>query len=327
MKRFPAGLSKKRMFFSFIVSDFADDFGSTQGGANLGAASMDFHGIWIDFWALPRGLPRGLGGHDLAYDGIRIFDFDAELRRKWIETSREEFQPQTTLSEHAEHIEPAENLKPGFDPLHTEPPSDQLLCLDNGLFFGPIMFPEAYNQPVPLEPYAPGEGLSWIDVGQYIYFNDRVESVADQYLMEIFNVDLVEEIPVFISIHLRRGDFQEFTGLTPLEKYQMALERVVKSLQIRIENDNWRGPGKDAFARYYDKKGGLLNAADYKIVITTDEPSGSEFIRDVKALGWKVLDHQVMETDSSYGPWYSTILDAAILARGKQLQNCAFEYC
>ncbi|KAL8286438.1 hypothetical protein RQP46_004455 [Phenoliferia psychrophenolica] len=53
------------------------------------------------------------------------------------------------------------------------------------------------------------------------------------------------------ALHLRRQDFKEFTGLTPLEKYQSAVARVVKNIQLRLDNpDGWRSPGKENFRRF-----------------------------------------------------------------------------
>ena len=56
------------------------------GGANRAADSMSVHSIGVDFWALPKDMARGLGGNDLSYDAIRLFDFNVWARRMWVET-------------------------------------------------------------------------------------------------------------------------------------------------------------------------------------------------------------------------------------------------
>ena len=56
------------------------------GGANRAADSMSVHSVGVDFWALPRDMARGLGGNDLSYDSIRLFDFNVWARRMWVET-------------------------------------------------------------------------------------------------------------------------------------------------------------------------------------------------------------------------------------------------
>lgn len=54
-----------------------------------------------------------------------------------------------------------------------------------------------------------------------------------------------------------------------------------------------------------------------QVLTTTDEPTGSPFIDEVRALGWHVLDHGALNTTEERGGWWPTILDSAILARGQ----------
>lgn len=102
-------------------------------------------------------------------------------------------------------------IKGGFSPLTTPPPSDQLMCLDNTLFLGPVMFEPAFTPAIPDEAGVAGEGLSWIAVGQHLRFATEVEEVVDEYLLNLFSVEQVVDIPPFITIHLRRTDFVSFT--------------------------------------------------------------------------------------------------------------------
>ncbi|BGP42713.1 hypothetical protein JCM10449v2_006725 [Rhodotorula kratochvilovae] len=284
------------------------------GFANLEAWSFDVHDIWIDHWPLPP-LARGLGGFDVAFDALRLFDFDVGAKQRWIERVQRESLPQKAPANATEPFkgDKAKNVKNGFDPAHAAPPDDQVMCFDNTLFLGPVMFPELAITARPLEHTVPGEGLSWINVGQYLRFNERVESLADEYLMRLFDVSTPEKVPPFITIHLRRGDFKEFTGLTALDKYVAALERVRTALQARLDDpDGWTGPGRSAFRRF-----GRLKAQDYAVVTTTDERGDTPFVQSVRKLGWKVLDHDAFETKEKLGGWWPTMLDGAILARGR----------
>lgn len=87
-------------------------------------------------------------------------------------------------------------------------------------------------------------------------------------------------------------------------------------MQDRLDNlDQWRGPGKANWeAADFDK---TLPIKKYQIVATTDEPAGSEFIEHVRDLGWYVLSHEELLTTEVLGGWWPTILDSAILARGR----------
>lgn len=286
---------------------------ATVGGVNGDTWGFDLHDIDVHFWPLPPGLARGLGGFDIAYDALRMFDFDINGKNLWAEKVRKELLPQ--MGEHpqpiSDHAARLANVKSGFAPEKAVAHNDQVMCFDNTLFMGPVMFHETYEGDVPRAPGVPGEGLSWIAVGQHLRFNKHVEDLADQYLMKLFDVSAAAQIPPFITIHLRRGDFKDFTGYTSLDKYVEALARLRKSLQQRLEDPyGWTGPGRANFRTHG------LRADQYTVVTTTDEPKGSPFIQEVKALGWKVLDHEAEETKERLGGWYPTMLDGAILARG-----------
>lgn len=286
---------------------------ATVGFPNREAWSFDLHDVWIDHWALPP-LLRGLGGFDIAFDALRMFDFDIGAKDRWINKVRDELlpqQPEQTVSMDDPEAR-LKNIKDGFWPKIAEPPTDQVMCFDNTLFLGPVMFHEAFTGELPTEPGVPGEGTSWMEVGQYLRFNKHVETQADEYLMRLFDVATPARIPPFITIHLRRGDFKEFTGFTPLEKYQEALARVQAALQRRLEDPyGWQGPGRAHFRSHG------IRAEQYAIVATSDEGKGSDFVKEVKALGWKVLNHEEQETKEKLGGWFPTMLDAAILARGE----------
>lgn len=287
-------------------------FEACVGSANMEVQAFTLHRIDLQYWPLPP-IARALGNFDLSYDGLRVFDFDQAAKNEWIARVQREHLPQLPVEGEFQG-DPATNIKPGFVPEFGEriAPDDQLMCFDMTLFLGPIMFPELPVTAQPLEPNVPGKGLSWMNAGQYLRFNDHVESRADELLVDLFGVTKASKLPPFITIHLRRGDFKEFSGFTDLDKYVDALARVRARLQERLDHPNdWAGPGKHSF-RSFGRK-----AKDYPVVCTTDERGDGDFIREVKNLGWKVVDHDAYDTVNRYGGWWPTILDGAILARGK----------
>lgn len=330
---------------------------ATAGHGNGDVWSLDLHGIWVNHWPLPKQeLARGLGGFDIAFDALRLFDFDVGRKQAWVDRVKNEMLPQKdpALPATATEEERLANVKDGFRPRSaTVEPNDQLMCFDNTLFLGPVMFGNTLTESKKgaLEPTVPGEGLSWINVGQYIRFNSLVERRAAAYLRDLFDIESINDyneddvrpakttdldveldeaesttarqrerrsrhqpatIPPFISIHLRRGDFQFFAGFTPLERYTAAVDRVRARLQARLEDPHgWTGPGR----KHFQSHG--IPASKYQVVVTTDEAPNSEFVQQVKALGWKVLDHYHLNTKERFGGWWPTILDAAVLARGE----------
>lgn len=85
-----------------------------------------------------------------------------------------------------------------------------------------------------------------------------------------------------------------------MDKYVSALERVRRALQARLEDPyNWQGPGRRQFRSFG------IPASKYAVVVTTDETSGP-FLDEVRALGWRVVDHEALRTEETYGGWWPT---------------------
>lgn len=160
----------------------------------------------------------------------------------------------------------------------------------------------------------PSEGQGWLQAGQYLHFSAHLESLADQYLVALFGLWTKRSIPPFISVHIRRGDFEQARGLTSIEAFTDAVQRVRDTLDRRMDDPaGWAGAGHP-HQRYF--KG--VRGKDYAVVVTTDESMDSEFVRHIRAeLGWRVLDHDHMRTVDKLGEWYPTMIDAAVLARGR----------
>lgn len=274
---------------------------------------MAVHNIDIKYYPLPS-LYRASEESKLWFEAIHEFDSNPWSKQQWITQVREDLLPHAhadTEDDKTDDKPPA--LKPGFDPRNNEPPSDQLFCLDTTFFLGSRMFPPAYPTLPPMETLRSYEGHGWIEAGQYLRFSSHLESIADEYLKKLFGVSKVERIPPFITCHIRRGDFAEARGLTSLDKYTDAVQRVRDKLDWRMDNrDGWNGPGKGN-ERFV--KG--MRARDYQVVVATDEAPTSEFVRTLKdELGWKVIDHDLMETEKRLGSWYTLLIDSVILSRG-----------
>ncbi|GAA5861415.1 hypothetical protein JCM8547_006122 [Rhodosporidiobolus lusitaniae] len=289
----------------------------TAGGRNLNDGSMAVHNVDVKNFPLPN-LGRASEGFSIWFEAIHDFDYDWESRRQWLEKVRHELLPQQPPPSKATSVVPLnrhQNLKPGFDPGRNDPPSDQLFCLDTTFFLGSRIFPPAYppGDSVQLEPLRSYEGHGWISAGQHIHFSAELEQLADVYLADLFGTTIGAELPPFITIHLRRGDFSTARGLTSLDKFTDALKRVRDKLDWRMDHpDGWTGPGKGK-EKYY--KG--VRGKHYAVVATTDEKPGSPFFKQLTdELGWKVIDHEAMATVEQFGNWYPALIDAAVLARG-----------
>ncbi|KAI5481598.1 hypothetical protein MNV49_002824 [Pseudohyphozyma bogoriensis] len=291
----------------------------TPGGANGNDGSMREHSIEVDYWALPQ-MRAGSEGWNIWYNELLTFDLDERAREEWFSTLKREFIPQRQLPaddkrklEDLTDAEKRANMWPHFDPWHRPPPTDQLMCLDTTLFVGGHLMKPPYPATVPSEKLRSYENEGWTEAGQYLFFNDHVEELADKYVLALFGVEKMEQVPPFITVHIRRGDFDTARGLTSLDKYTDGVARVRKKLQSRIDDpDSWEGAGKKN-QRYFPG----VNAVDYAVVATTDEKMDSPFVKDLFALGWYVLNHDKMRTVEELGEWYPTIIDQCILSRGR----------
>lgn len=302
---------------------------------------MAAHNIIVQYWPLPPTMARASELTAIwfeAFHEVSIasrlprppvadcldaqFDFDREAQSDWIAKVKKEELPQLdspaqkqgnkTLSRH-------ETIKPGFHPREDAEPDDRMLCLDTTFFTGSRILKPAYIPNVDLEPPRIYEGEGWTEAGQYLRFSSGVEELADIYLIELFRVSHIRHVPPFISVHIRRGDFQSARGLTSLEMYTDAVQRVRDKLNRRMDNpDGWTGAGHEHQKYFRGVRG-----EDYAVVATTDEAPDSDFVRQLREeLGWKVVDHEAMNTVGELGAWYPTMVDAAILARGRGFVGC-----
>lgn len=184
------------------------------------------------------------------------------------------------------------------------------------------MLPPAYPLPDKVFEAPRGyEGHGWIEAGQHLRFSAHLEDLATLYLQDLFSGTT---IPPFIAVHIRRGDFQSARGLTSLEAFTDGVERARHRLDWRMDHpDEWVGAGH-AQQRYW--KG--VRGKDYAVVATTDEKPDSDFVRQLREeLGWKVVDHDRMRTEEELGAWYPTMIDAAMLARGRAFVGCVAQAC
>jgi hypothetical protein len=273
---------------------------------------MAVHNIDVKYYPLPS-LSRASEESKLWFEAIHEFDSSPWAKQQWINTVRDDLLPRVG-GEDDETKAATPSLKPGFDPRNTEPPSDQLFCLDTTFFLGSRIFPPAYPTSPPADPLRSYEGHGWIQAGQYLRFSEHLETIADRYLQKLFGVSKLSQIPPFITCHIRRGDFAEARGLTSLDKYTDAIQRVREKIDWRMDNpDGWKSPGKGNENFLKGFRGG-----DHPVVVATDEAPSSDFVKTLKnELGWKVIDHDFMETEKQLGGWYPMLIDSVILSRGQ----------
>jgi hypothetical protein len=184
------------------------------------------------------------------------------------------------LQEH--HPLPSEKLKASLVP------DEHLLCYDFLYFVGLVEPREWWTDYYP----------TWRHVLRHFRWSKKMEDLANEYLMRTFEVQKKEDIPPFITVHVRHTDFKDLcSGLpqnecfAPLSAFAHRVENIRRILK--------------------DNKG-----IDVQEVILTSDEKDQVFWREVEERGWRTINHEQEKTAEKHGRWYEILLDSAILSMG-----------
>ncbi|KAM5533961.1 hypothetical protein V8D89_012386 [Ganoderma adspersum] len=174
-------------------------------------------------------------------------------------------------------------------PLHNAvlDPDDHLLCFDY-LYYACAQQSYEYDW-----DYAP----MWRHVLRHAHWTKRIEMITAHYVRQIFDLPPGSDVLPYIAVHIRHGDFANWCWMAENPEDCFApisvIERRVKEVQDELR----------------ERKG--LDIPSTRVVITSDEKDPAWW-EQVKALGWKTVDHDALRTTEVFGRWYPVILDAAI---------------
>ncbi|KZO99653.1 hypothetical protein CALVIDRAFT_534075 [Calocera viscosa TUFC12733] len=135
----------------------------------------------------------------------------------------------------------------------------------------------------------------WRLIGKHLRWAPALQAVSEQYLQRHFGTE--GELPKFISVHARRGDFghscpgDNFSCLPSIEQLQQRVE------EIRHE---------------IFKKDGLYVE---QVLVLSDETDPAWW-QEVRDNGWGWIDHVRERTAEKHGPWYVPLLDAVFQSAG-----------
>ena len=133
-----------------------------------------------------------------------------------------------------------------------------------------------------------GEG-AWLNVGVHMRWQPGLVKLADDMLRDLFGLWWNEEIPTYMAIHIRRGDFNEYwKKLTPRQYAYRAWEVMNEAKKVGIHAQ--------------------------KVIVTTDEQD-PEWLDQLRAYGLIVVDHVAAQTGEKLGWWFPTLLDAIMLSK------------
>ncbi|KAJ2924268.1 hypothetical protein H1R20_g12817, partial [Candolleomyces eurysporus] len=130
---------------------------------------------------------------------------------------------------------------------------------------------------------------AWNNVGKHVKFNRDLVERSEGYLRRAFGLEEGEEVPPFIAIHARHGDFGitcSIPGhcLSDLTKFVKRVKEVEERLLVK----------KGIVVKHY--------------LVTSDE-TDPKFWDEAFDLGWRYFDHEKDRTTERFGEWQTPLVD------------------
>ncbi|VDB86576.1 unnamed protein product [Peniophora sp. CBMAI 1063] len=169
-------------------------------------------------------------------------------------------------------------------------PDEHLACFDYLYYSAATTSDEFYAEISP----------AWRFVATHMHFTPEMQNLADGYLRRMFGVAEHDDIPPYITIHARRGDFGVYCtgqGLSEeecfptIEDYVDGIAGIQEALETR------------------------LGIRPQHVVMVSDERNEGWWA-SVRLMGWYTPNHVEERTEERYGTWYPVLIDAVIQSSG-----------
>ncbi|KDQ63266.1 hypothetical protein JAAARDRAFT_29285 [Jaapia argillacea MUCL 33604] len=165
-------------------------------------------------------------------------------------------------------------------------PDEQLFCLD-------YLYYASVNKDFEYEfEWSP----AWNHVLKQMKFTERVENLTKYYLRKALSVPQGADIPPFIALHARHGDFdghcdtfEDYKCYPAVAEYAKYVERLQRELLLT--------------------KGIVVE--NHHVIMTSDEKD-PRWWDDVLAAGWTRVDFKKEAVVETYGNWYPSLIDSVI---------------
>jgi len=164
-------------------------------------------------------------------------------------------------------------------------PDDKLACFDF-LYYGTSGV-DVYEWRFSWSP-------AWQSIGRHLKFTQPMLDLAQEYLRRAFLVhESDNELPPFIAVHVRRGDFSYFCStdrnpdcFPPLSVYKKHVDNMV--VEIQSSRD--------------------IDPHALQVLVMSDEVS-PDFWEEVRNEGWFHVNHATERTLERLGEWYPPLID------------------
>ncbi|KAL7415156.1 hypothetical protein BDY24DRAFT_383901 [Mrakia frigida] len=171
-------------------------------------------------------------------------------------------------------------------------PNDQFACIDETMDGTDFADMGPYNE------YAAGFG-GWRWAGTFLRFREELVEQGRVRLRKAFGIAPGQDIPPFVTMHIRHGDFTAFCG-----KGDPCFTVAQFAFQLDLLKKELTESGRPV----------PLN-----VLVMSDE-SDPKFFEQVKARGWKMSQDgegvQNPKLVEELGGWHDTLIDNVLLASG-----------
>ncbi|KAH9942961.1 hypothetical protein B0H21DRAFT_866317 [Amylocystis lapponica] len=142
---------------------------------------------------------------------------------------------------------------------------------------------------------------AWRYVARHFRWTEHIQNLTSLYIRHAFDLPRDADIPPYIAIHVRHGDFKNWCWDAEEPEDCFAPIPVI-ARRVREVQDELR-----------TRKG--IDIPDTRVVVTSDE-ADEAWWAEAQSYGWVKIDHDVMQTAETYGRWFPVLLDAAIQSSG-----------
>jgi len=164
------------------------------------------------------------------------------------------------------------------------PPDEHLMCFDMMYFVGAQDHDEWWRDWNP----------AWNFVGRHATWNAKLQKLGLSYIHRALGLKDDGEIPPYIAVHARRGDF--LTGACGVTDPEACFNHMnVYAEHVASVNKTLASKG--------------IHVPKHNVLVTSDEED-SQWWKEVEALGWHYTNHTNEKTSETYGRWYPSLLDA-----------------
>lgn len=137
---------------------------------------------------------------------------------------------------------------------------------------------------------------AWRFVGTHAHWTSRILEITSQLVSTAFGLSEGESLPLFISVHIRHGDFTAWCDGKDTAPANAADPGPHSACYAPLSA--YTEKVKEVQAELLEKRG-----IDVQRVLVTSDEQSPEWWDAIRGLGWARIDHKTLQTVEKYGEW------------------------